>query len=106
MNIKIEKMNNYLLNKHNKVFISFSISIFILSIIYVYFLFMSVSYTYASEKKSYLLNTLITENVENKNYIFKKELESESKLITKNFVNIEKIKYINRTNPVVVKLSK
>ena len=98
-------MNKYLLEKHNRVFVYFAFAIFLLSMFYVFFLFMSVSYTYAQEKNNYKLNTLIAENVEAKNNIFKNEVKVMDNIIATNFVKIDSIKYIKRSNPVVVKLN-
>ncbi|HIP21677.1 MAG TPA: hypothetical protein EYG72_01860 [Candidatus Pacebacteria bacterium] len=105
MNLAIKKMNNYLLDKHNKVFVYFAFSIFALSMLYVFFLFMSVSYTYAQEKNNYKLNILITENIEQKNNIFKNEIKVKENIIANNFVRIGAIEYIKKSNSIVVKLS-
>ena len=104
MNAKIKKLNNFLLEKQQKVFFYMAVSIFALIILYVYFLFSSVSYTFAKEKKETELANLLSKNTEIQNDIFSSISKKNNLLANNNFEKIKKIEYIKKTSPVVATL--
>ena len=106
MNAKIKKLNNFLLEKQQKIFFYMAVSIFALIILYVYFLFSSVSYTYAKEKKENELANLVLNNIETKNTLIRNELKVKDTELSNNFVKIKNIEYLRKSAPVVAALSR
>jgi hypothetical protein len=104
--LKKNSLDNYLLEKHNKLFILLIFTIFGLAILYVYFLFMSVSYTYASKANTEELNLLVAKNINIKTDLFKKEKLKEAELLTAKFVKLDNIKYLKTTEILVANIER
>ena len=99
-------MNNFLLEKNNKLNISLVFSIALLVILYIFFLLMSVTYTYSVKQDNYELTGLIADNVKIKSNLFKAEKQVEEEMLKDRFVKVDSIKYISTVNVLVSNLER